>query len=932
MDNDNRKRRVSRQNWKPGRFWAILHTLWTFAYSAFKVAMAAVATVLAIVAICAVVFVGVLADYLEGDIQPQAGIQLEGFDLSQPSYIYYTDDVGNIQVLQKLYATTDNEWADYEEIPQYMIYAAVSIEDHRFFEHQGVDWFTTIKACLSMFMGSSDFGGSSITQQLIKNMLLTEDETANDVTVQRKLLEIFRATEFEKRYDKSVVLEWYMNYIFLGNGCTGVKVAAEKYFGKELEDLNAAECACIISITNNPSIFNPISDREITYKGETRTSAEWNRVRREDTLYMMYQYGYLTEEEYEQSLIDSENLVFKSGVDFEDRYSDCEACGYHAHNDTFVYSNSIYYCPECGAETTISEDASQYVYSWFVDTVINDLAVELAARDGLEATDEVKKMYRTLIANGGYHIYSTLNMEAQTAVDNIYTNLDEIPTTSSMQQLQSGICLIDNETGDIIAIAGGVGEKTVFFAYNRATVQLQPGSSIKPLTIYAPAFELGLISPITVVNDLPLHYIINDEKDANGDGEPDSQTAYPRNDSKTYAYSYNILDGITKSVNGVALNTLDVMGLETSFYFARDKFRLSGLYETFVSSSGTVFSDIAYSPLGMGAPTKGVSVRDMSAAYATFANNGVWREPRTYTHVYNTDGELIMYNEQESEQILSEKTVNYINYCLINAVNKGTGTAAKVDGQEVAGKTGTTASNRDRWFCGYTTYYTAAIWCGYDQAEAINLTGVKTNPACRLFTKVMTPLHANKTSEKLYDDSEFIYVGICQDSGLLATEGCASDVRGSRVVYAYACEDDIPKQSCDKHVAVDYCNVCQAPANTYCYQFASVGKTTISKIYMVKLTSQEIYEIVKACKYGLNSMYLSNSYIYQVDDNGNDVPFYGIYGKDNAGLSYPYVVGTVHNAASWSQYKGGGYDQPEETEPEETQPEQNPTEDSGITD
>jgi penicillin-binding protein 1A len=281
-------------------------------------------------------------------------------------------------------------------------------------------------------------------------------------------------------------------------------------------------------------------------------------------------------------------------------------------------------------------------------------------------------------------------MKAQKAVDDIYTNLKEIPTTSSMQQLQSSMVLIDNETGDIVAIAGGVGQKSVYFAYNRATVRLQPGSSLKPLTVYAPAFELGMITPATIINDMPLFYT----------GSEEHQYPFPRNDTKQYGYSYNIFRGITYSVNAIAVNTLDAMGLQTSFYFARDKFRLSGLLESYVNSYGSHFTDIAYAPLGMGAPTFGVTVRDMSAAYATFANHGVWREPRTYTHVYTNDGELLYHNEQDSEKILSEKTCQYISYCLTNAVNYGTGTAAYINGQGIAGKTGTTGNSKDRWFCG----------------------------------------------------------------------------------------------------------------------------------------------------------------------------------------------------------------------------------------
>ncbi len=905
--NENEKRKVSRQNWKPGPLWNILRGLWTAVYSVLKIAVAALATVLLICGVCAVVFVGVLADYLEGDILPQAGVQIEGFDLDEPSYVYYVDDAGNIQVLQKLHADIDSEWATYEQIPQAMIHAAVSIEDHRFFEHQGVDWFTTIKACISMFVGGDEFGGSSITQQLIKNMLLTQDQSADDVTVQRKVLEIFRATEFEKKYDKSVVLEWYLNYIYLGNRCQGVKAAAEKYFGKEVEDLTPAECACLISITNNPTIFNPLGEKEIKYDGEVKTQAQWNKIRRENTLWTMRNYGYLTEEEYQAALEESENMVFKSGIAFVDRYSNCpnEECGYRGHNDTYVVEDSVYYCPECGEATTIGEDSSQEVYSWFVDTVINDLSEELILEAGLEVNDNTKTLYRELIAKGGYHIYTTLNMEVQNAVDVIYTDLDEIPTTSSMQQLQSGICIIDNETGDIVAICGGVGEKTTHFGYNRANLdRLQPGSSIKPLTVYAPAFEVGLITPATVMPDMPLYYT-GYPTDPEEEVDEWELNPYPKNDDREYDYSFNILKGITSSINGIAVNTLNNMGLETSFNFAKYKFRLSGLVETHTNSTGTVFTDIAYSPLGMGAPTLGVSVRDMSAAYATFTNNGIWREPRTFTHVYNSSGELVYYNEQESEQILSQKTCDYINYCLNNAVNSGTGTAAKIDGQIVAGKTGTTDSKRDRWFCGYTSYYTAAVWCGYDQPEVMNLTGSnKTNPACRLFKKVMEPVHENLSKSKLYDNSEWVEVYICQDSGMVATQGCIDDIRGSRVVKALVHPDDADKitQTCTKHVKVEYCPVCKAPANDYCKKFASIGQLQLTSTWLVQMTQEEVDAINLACKHGLDSDYKKDKYVYLVDENGMPLNYFGMDGDKNQGLAYPYLVGNKHTAKSWQDY------------------------------
>jgi len=902
MDNEMNNQgthRVSRQNWKPGRFLSILRSVWTAVYSVFKIALGAVTTVLLVGIVCGFVFMFTLGDYLEGDIAPLAGVQLEGFDLNEPSYVYYLDESGNIQVLQKLYPELDREWASYEEIPKHLINAAVAIEDHRFFEHQGVDWFTTLKACVNMFVGSGDqFGGSSITQQLIKNLMLMDDEGADDVTVQRKVLEIFRATEFERRYDKSVVLEWYLNKIYLGNRCEGVKAAAAKYFGKELEHLTAAECACLISITNNPSLFDPY---RVSLDASGLTGMQQNEIRRTNTLYMMREYGYLTEEEYQEAI--SQEIVLKDGIDPEDRVADCtvEGCGYHGKVGTFILQeNGRYYCPECGNMTEIGVNASQEVYSWFVDAAVKDVARQMAEEAGLEWNKKTQDLYLELITNGGYHIYTTMNMDVQKQVDKIYKDLNEIPKTNSVQQLQSAIVIVDNATGDIVALAGGVGEKDVFFGYNRAeSDQLQPGSSIKPLTIYAPAFELGLFTPASIQKDMPLYYT---EDPKNPDAKP---KPYPLNTGKAnYAYRRNILHGVAQSVNTVAVHTLNNIGLEYSFNFAKNKFGLSSLIES-EERNGHVFSDIGLSPLAMGAPTDGVTVRAMSAAYATFANNGVYREARTFTKVYNGKGEVVLSNAQDSEQILSEKAVTYMNLCLEEVVNDGTGTAARISGHAVAGKTGSTTSNRDRWFCGFTDYYTAAVWCGYDTPEVIELVGGGSNPATVLFNKVMAPIHKGLPSVPLYNGEDLVPVEICLDSGKVATDACRNDVRGSRIDYRYAAKvypEDVPTETCDKHILVDYC--ADGVASIYCKNMADQGVVTLTKKGLLMLTQEELDAIVKATGNGLQEMYTKDNYIYLVDSSGNPIPFYGIHGNINAGTTNCCQHCSKHTKETWDSSMG----------------------------
>ncbi len=887
MENQRRnyKIRVFRQNWKPGSWLLFLKALWNTVYSAIKIALAAVATVVAIVGICLVVFVGALGDYLENEVLPNADADLNTISLDQTSYVYYLDSDGNIQVLQRLYANVRQEWVDYEDIPKNLINAAVAIEDKRFFEHQGVDWITTVKACANMFVGATgQFGGSSITQQLVKNYF-----QADDVTVQRKVLEIFRATELEKRYDKSVILEYYLNIIYLGERCNGVKAAAATYFGKELEHLTAAECASLISITNNPSLYNPY---RTSLDASGKTGMEQNLERRTNTLWMMRNEGYLTEEEYREAL--DEPIVLKRGIDAMDKVGDCpnEDCAYHGKVGTFVKKeNGKYYCPVCDSLTTIGDNASQDVYSYFVDTVIEDVAKELAAKYGVQWNSETKKAYIELIGRSGYHIYSTLNMDVQNQVDKIYTDLKQIPTAQSLQQLQSGMVIIDNRTGDIVAMAGGVGEKDTHDGLNRATdSKLQPGSSMKPLTVYAPAFELGLITPASVAKDMPVKFI--------------EDRPFPYNNTRTYSYSGTVLAGVKSSVNALAVNVLDTIGTEYSFRFAKEKFGLSHLVESYETSQGTILTDMDLSPLGLGAPTVGVTVREMAQAYAAFANNGVIREARTFTTVYNSQGEMVLNNTQDSEQILSTNTVNYMNYCMDVAVDTGTGRHADLDNMDVAGKTGSTSSNRDRWFCGFTGYYTGATWVGYDSPEVITLTGSTANPASRLWKKVMAPIHEGLETIPLYSTLGMVEVEVCLDCGNLATDACKMDVRDtSRIAKALVYQEDMPTEDCDCHVVVDFCDSCNAVANEFCKKLESVGQCTLSKRSLVKVTQNELRDIAAVYTHGLEEDYLQDNYIYLVDINGYPVNnFKGILGDKNYGVAVPYLVCTIHNQSSWQEY------------------------------
>lgn len=881
MANDkNFKRRVRklRQEWNPHWLLKLAYAAVSAALSLLKIAVGAAATVLLIVLICGTVFVGTLGDYLQEDILTDASDwSLEDYDLERTSFIYYVDNNGDIQQLQQIYTTTDRQWASLDEIPQALVDAAVAIEDKRFYEHQGVDWITTVKACLNMFFGGDEqFGGSTITQQFIKN-----HTGEKSVTVQRKVMEIFRAQLFEREYDKDLIMEYYLNEIYLGRGCYGVKSAAAEYFGKELQNLTVAECASLISITNNPSLFNPYSISVFEYKGEERDGAGRNRYRQLNVLSEMHQQGYLTDEEYEEAV--AQEMVFKEGIADEDRWTVCEnpECGFEGIRSQFTGEDGAYYCPVCGNLTSVSTNASQHIYSWFVDAVIIDFASYLAEQDGKNWDDleeTTRNVYLERIQKGGYHIYTTLDMDVQKQVDAIYGNLDNIPGTNSNQQLQSAIVVIDNTTGDVVALAGGVGEKDTFMGYNRATqAKLQTGSAQKPVSVYAPAFESGKVTPATVFKDLPVTY----------DGGN-----WPKNDNRQYQYARTVYQGIVSSVNTISVRTLNEIGAEYGYSFAKYNFGQAHLVEEYPGADGTTKSDVGPAPLALGALTVGSTVQEMSAAYATFANHGVYREPRLYTKVYNSDGQLVVDNTQDSRQILSEKTVDYVNYCLYNAANHGTGGAAIFGGQSIAGKTGTTSSNRDRWFCGYTTHYTAAVWVGYDQPEQIHL---GTNPAAQMWKKVMQPIHEGLPNEALYNGNAFRTVAVCLDSGLLATDACRSDVRGiDRVVYVNVYPGDEPQGTCDKHVQMEYCISGGGVATEYCSMFPDANVAARS---LVKLNSGEVDEIRSALGVGLNGVYASDGYVYYQDGSWHG--FSGNYGSNDQ----PYLVCPIHNENSWLEHE-----------------------------
>ena len=399
-------------------------------------------SVFIVLVLAGMLFACIFAYYVKTRLTPELDVSLDDYRLNQSSTIWFADSSGQWSELITLTGRENRVWVDYENIPEYMEQAVVSIEDKRFYEHKGVDWYRTAGAFVEMFATMrSSYGGSTITQQLIKN-LTGQDE----VTVQRKLTEIFGALELEKKYDKKEIIEWYLNAVYFGEGCYGVQTAAHTYFDKDVSELSLAECAAIVGITNLPTYYDPFYNEEN------------NKERQETILREMYNQGYIDYVSYKQAC--AEELDFARSPDTE---------------------------------------YTQQIYTFYEETVINDVIRDLMKLKGIS-----EAAARTLVFNGGYQIYCCLDTDIQTCVDNIYQDLSQIPSTSDTQQLQSAIVVMNPYDGSVVALSGGVGEKNANFILNRATgTKRSPGSSFKPIASYGPATELGYITPATLVNDSP---------------------------------------------------------------------------------------------------------------------------------------------------------------------------------------------------------------------------------------------------------------------------------------------------------------------------------------------------------------------------------------------------------------------------------------------
>ena len=636
--------------------------------------------------------------------------------LNLSSTIYITDDeTGVTKEYTKAYTNENRIWVDFKKIPRAMKDAIVAIEDKRFYSHFGIDPKRLCGAFLSLARGKMVYGGSTLTQQLIKN--LTGE---NDVSITRKLKEIIRSLNFERNYSKDEILELYLNTVNFGSGCYGVQAAANLYFNKDISKCSIAECATIAGITQNPCAYTPL------------VNPENNKERREIVLSEMFNQGKITDQEYKKALEESSKMTFKR-------------------------------------RRTGKKQENVKINDWYTEALLNDVINDLSTKYKLRR-DIAEKMVYTQ----GLKIYSAMDPVAQEIAERV---ICDSSIFSGDKKVEVGFYMMA-PNGRVLAIVGSRNKKTANRILCRATLtRRQPGSAFKPISVYAPAMDLGLIDGNSMLDDTPL-------PDYFGKGR-----SGPRNWYKSYKGKIPISLAIQLSSNAPVANLLLKLTNRNSYNFLTQKLNFSSLDK----------EDLVSSPsLALGGLHKGVTVKEMTAGFQIFANGGVYNKPYTYHYVLDNSGKILLDNRNNvGKRVIGQKAANTMYKLLTGVTTSGTGKAANIPGVETFGKTGTTDKNKDSWFVGgIYGEVTAGIWTGHDDATSLTSTHYSKTAFKEIVSQYHSKIGKKKTfGQKQESSSEVKEVYCCKETGMLALENCPVK---EKVCFA---EKDVPP-NCNKHVAL----------------------------------------------------------------------------------------------------------------------------------
>ena len=687
------------------KYRALAFLKWFFAFLG-----KAILTVMAVGIFTGCIVATALGVYVMKFVDPDDSVDLSRLPLNFTTILYVNDpESGEPTEWQRLYGLENRIWIDFDQMPDHLQQAFIAVEDERFPTHHGVDWKRTAAATVNYILpgvlGSGSFGGSTITQQLIKN--ITGDD---EVRIERKVQEIFRALNLEKKYSKEQILEAYLNTIHLGNNTNGVQAAANLYFNKDAKDLTAAESAAIAAITKYPTYYNPF------------LHPDNNKERQEYVLRKMHDLGYLTDQEYQDSL--KEELKF--------------------------------------SEEQAKKQATFEVNNWFIDQVIEDVINDLVEQKGYQYSYAESQIYR-----GGYRIYTTMDVDIQNYLEQVYLDEGEIfPTQKGEVQPQSAMIIMDY-SGNIVGIVGGRGEKTQNRVLNRATMsKRQPGSTMKPMGVYGPAIEYNLINWSTILPDEPLDMT-----------EGGRTYKWPVNYYGFYRGNMTVDEALQRSTNTVAVRVGMMVGPTNSFEFLVSKLGITSVVRE-KEINGQMFSDAAIAPMSLGAVTEGITLREMAGAYQVYGNGGLYNKPRTYTKVLDSEGNVVLENKSTPLRAVSEETACVMNKLLQRVVKGpyGSGAQSRFGNWELAGKTGTTSDNKDHWYVGLTPHYVGVVWWGYDIPEELIYYNI--HPPMRAWRTVMSGIHESLPEKAFPVSGNVVQKTYCTQSGLLASPFCTSTGTG----------------------------------------------------------------------------------------------------------------------------------------------------------
>lgn len=691
------------------------------------------------------------------------------------SFIY--DSKGNLITDYK--GTEDRIMVSIDEIPEMLQNAFIAVEDARFYEHNGVDVKRIVGALVANFTSGSTQGGSTITQQLIKQTVLSSEQS-----YKRKLQEAYLAMELETRYTKKQILESYLNTIFLGGSYYGVRVAAYGYFGKELDQLTLRECAMLAGLTRSPNYYNPRSNF-YTRNTEGSNTPDITNNRTDYVLRQMRENGLITAQQYNAALDRSTASVLEKSP---------------ASTDMYAYPHYV-----------------EYAISDVVDTFL-DL-------NGLEDTSANRYAMENKLRTGGYSVYLCLDTEIQEIVEDTLANWSDYPrlrdpsdkvyqsrnadgTYTEIEQPQAAACVFDYRTGELKAIVGGRYKPTTRKTLNRASGMTMPvGSSIKPLTVYAPAIDLGA-SPASIAYNMPVP--ISGWKDSSG------KDSWPKNyGGGGYKGPQSFRSALRNSYNTAAAQILmTYVGVSRSVEYLH----LMGIPDKNINAD----------PFGLALGSSGITPVQMAVAFGTIANKGVYQQPLSFSRIVDSNGNVVvdMHQQQDRHQVFKPSTAYLVVDMLKEAVQSGTGTKAKISSQVVAGKTGTNSDSKGVFFAGMTGWYSASVWIGHDNYKALSSKATGGNAAAPLWQSFMEKIHKAKNldSREIIDgtpsDYNLVRVTTCGVSGQLATDACYNDVNGYKTITDYWSADSVPTAYCSMHKSVSICTESGLLATDYCPSYS----------------------------------------------------------------------------------------------------------------